>query len=242
MAITPENSEQIISATGVPSASPNAEQLCADLNETFNHFSIWKELDNQQTRKQRLNQLSTIVKRAKTLLALVDPKGGTGSESEDPLLFDTLVRHAERYAEEHGPYPGLEPIEWALEDGDKITTHQSATAVERAIAGIRWLETWADAAQQELKSNPDLYWREMSGPAAESWLIGKQLPLLFERHFDKPFGVSKASHDPTGKKGHKPYGPGIRFIQAVFKTMDIEKSADAIEKTWDRHRKSQGDS
>jgi hypothetical protein len=51
--------------------------------------------------------------------------------------------------------------------------------------------------------------------SAESWLIGEALPKIYERHFGRPFRISR------DRATRQPSGPGIRFIISVLSVMEV---------------------
>jgi hypothetical protein len=51
--------------------------------------------------------------------------------------------------------------------------------------------------------------------SAESWLIGEALPKIYERHFARPFRISR------DKVTRQPGGPGIRFVVSVLSVMEV---------------------
>ena len=155
----------------------------------------------------------------------------TPSADADQYAAD---RYAERRAESRHkrdrPYHEFEPVPYPASAGKRMMDYGEAVAVLRATEGVWRLHEWAKSGRAEVEGPKSELW-EAEGPSVEAWLIGKKLPEIYERHFGRPFRVSK----PAGRTGSA-YGPGISFIQACLLPLGIPKKPDAIEKRWSRYR------
>jgi hypothetical protein len=126
--------------------------------------------------------------------------------------------------------------------GETFVDWDGSVAVRKATDCVWLLYQWAQDEYEaqcravEAKKMGELFPDDdaTARVSAEQWLIGFALPKIYERHFKK-FGISK----PDPKTG-KPFGPGIRFIQACLQEIGVDKSADAIEKHWRRSRQTMG--
>ena len=122
-------------------------------------------------------------------------------------------------------------MQFVLDDGDHIIDYGSDAIFQRVCESVWLLHAWAKAGREEAEQEDVSHW-QVDGPSAQAWLIGQELPSIYERHFNRPFGISKP-HDGSGPPG----GPGIRFVQICAEALGFEMTPWAIEKAWDRYRK-----
>ena len=64
--------------------------------------------------------------------------------------------------------------------------------------------------------------RIRSRNAETHWLIGEELPRIYEQHFSEQFGYSR------DKVTGIPIGPGMKFILEVLSIMDITTPRDGL--------------
>jgi hypothetical protein len=220
---------RIVEAAGGQLARESPDGFQRDLEGAATDFQLWGMLfDNAPSASKRRKTLDDIDRHSKRLAKVLGVIEGESLETNNPYLFSALVRLAGLYAERFGPYHDVD----FPPDGRNfpVPDYGEDEAVRRASEGVWRLHEWVKFACQESDdSGIDL--RSAKGPSAEMWLIGKKLPAIYEYHFNRPFRISK----PSGRKG-EPYGPAIRFTQAVLAVLGIKKSPDAIEKMYDRYR------
>jgi hypothetical protein len=133
------------------------------------------------------------------------------NREKDELLFNIISYFGEGYAASKGPHPNLPPYE--LEDPmDNLpfpVNYRSAERLEQMISGINeianWMQMYLDAKVDEIEPS------ELEDMPSAVWLIGYELPRLYELFFGR-FGVSVS---------RKKSGPGIRFIIHVLDTAEI---------------------
>jgi len=220
--------KKIIDATGEPLNDADPGSLAEDLEDAVSSYKIWKiAFDTPPTEKQRRESLAAVQKRALGLLKALGIDDEGNPQEKTPHLITALTRQARRHAEGLGGFPGLQVTPYISESGEKgekitVMDYQETTAVRRAIEGIQGLAFWAKTGLEEMDSSDWEQW-EAEGPTAEGHLIGKKLPLIYCKHANREFGVSKP---PLGGES---YGPGVRFIQECLKALGISKNPDAIE-------------
>jgi hypothetical protein len=134
---------------------------------------------------------------------------------KDELLFNIIRHFGESHAASHGPHPGLAPYELAepLDNFPFPVNYRSDERLEQTIKGLNeitsWMRPFLDAeVEPVIQSNRE----KMS---AAIWLIGHELPRIYEKFFRKPFGSTLTS---------RKYGPGIRFILLLLDATGIVSS------------------
>ena len=134
---------------------------------------------------------------------------------KNELLFNVIRHFGESYAASHGPHSGLAPYELAdpLDNFPFPVNYRSDEALEQTIKGLTeitsWMRPFLDVeVESVIQSNEE----RMS---AAMWLIGHELPRLYEKFLRKPFGSTVIS---------RKYGPGIRFILAILDAAGIVSS------------------
>jgi hypothetical protein len=131
---------------------------------------------------------------------------------QDELVFGIISNFGEGYAASHGPHPDLPPyeLEDPLEDFPFTVNYRSSERIEQVARGVKeiadWIQSYLEAKTDEIQGSPS---EEL--PAAV-WLIGYELPRLYEAFFNSPFGVSLSA---------KGYGPGVHFIIEVLDAVGI---------------------
>jgi hypothetical protein len=134
---------------------------------------------------------------------------------KDELLFNVIRHFGESYAASHGPHLGLAPYELAdpLDNFPFPVNYRSDERLEQTIKSLSeialWMRPFLDAeVEPVIQSNQE----KMS---AATWLIGYELPRIYEKFFHKPFGSTITS---------RKYGPGIRFILLILDAAGIVSS------------------
>jgi hypothetical protein len=74
--------------------------------------------------------------------------------------------------------------------------------VREVLAGVRSLQAWTGRTRMLRPV------QRSERPSAIEWLIGEGIPRIFERHFERPFGLAV-------RKG-QPNSPGARFACGVL--------------------------
>src|SRR5262249_53268522 len=125
----------------------------------------------------------------------------------DELLFNIVRHFGESHAASHGPHPGLPPYELAdpLHNFPFPVNYRSDERLDQTIKGVNevtaWMQAIMDARITEVRQSNQ---EKMS---AAVWLIGHELPRIYESVFKLPFGVTVST-----KRG----GPGVEFITACL--------------------------
>jgi len=137
------------------------------------------------------------------------------NKERDELLFNIIRHFGESYAASHGPHPELPPYELAdpLDNFPFPVNYRSDERLEQTVKGLNEITAWMQAfldveVEPVTQSNRD----KMS---AATWLIGYELPRIYEKFFQKPFGTTLRSRG---------YGPGIRYILLVLDAVGIVSS------------------
>jgi hypothetical protein len=137
-------------------------------------------------------------------------------KNKNELLFNIIRHFGESYAASHGPHPGLRPYELAdpMHNFPFPLNYRSDERLDQTVQGINqitaWMQAFLDTRVREIQQSNN---EKMS---AAVWLIGHELPRIYESLFKLPFGVTVST---------KKYGPGVRFITACLDTVGISTPA-----------------
>ena len=231
--ITSEVVEKAIEAAGGLPENGNSDAVKADLIEAAKQYALRQAMfDDPPSSAQRLKAIKAIETRAKKLAEALGTSGGKDPWDTRPYLAAALARQAHLYAERVGGYPEIEHMTFPSVNGDGSVDDETLAAFESACNSVWRLYEWAKSAREETEQGDYSHW-EAKGPSAQAWLVGRKLPSIYQRHFNRKFGISK----PSFGFG-PPFGPGIRFVKICAEALGLEKSPEAIEKTWDRYRKT----
>lgn len=154
----------------------------------------------------RYQEIVFLLKKLRPLL----PNG-----AKDELLVNIIRHFGECYAASHGPHLGLAPYELAnpLDNFPFPVNYRSDERLEQTIKGLNeisaWMQSFLDVEVEPVSQSS----REKM--SAATWLIGHELPRIYEQFFQKPFGLTLTS---------RRYGPGIRFILLVLEAVGIASS------------------
>ena len=151
----------------------------------------------------------------------------------DSTLIQDITRRGDAYAGVHGPHSELAPVRHPASLGHPATEDEPPAPPNRAWTDFRSKERLTELFRDVREVSK---WLDSSfEPSASSnkrmspsmWLIGDELPEIFERIFGPKFGLSIN-------------GPGTRFVEAVLKLAQIKTrkgesySRDAIVKARQR--------
>jgi hypothetical protein len=131
---------------------------------------------------------------------------------KDELLFNIIRHFGEHYAASQGQHPGLPPYELAdpLHNFPFLVNYRSDERLDQTIQGVNevtvWMQRFLDARVEEIRQSS----RERMSAAV--WLVGLELPRIYEFLFKLSFGVTVST-----KRG----GPGVRFITACLTAAGI---------------------
>jgi hypothetical protein len=149
-----------------------------------------------QFRKQ-FNDLHHALKRLKAKLPPADRQNE---------MFNYLRLLGESYAAAHGPHPGIEPRKLPSFAGlleDEPRDFNSEKRLRGLIDGVDQVSRWMNSYNEDLV--PKMGWSKLEKiygrtHTPELWLIGKELPKIFENHFGQLQGKKRA------KRGASPGG------------------------------------
>jgi hypothetical protein len=137
------------------------------------------------------------------------------NRKKDELLFNIIRHFGECYAASQGPHLGLAPYELAdpLDNFPFPVNYRSDERLEQTVQGLNEIAAWMQAfldveGEPVIQSNRE----KMS---AATWLIGYELPRIYEKFFHRPFGVTLTTQH---------YGPGIRFVLFVLDAAGVVSS------------------
>jgi hypothetical protein len=163
--------------------------------------------------------LSSWFPRYKAIVVLLRKLRAALPDREKDELLSNIIRHfGESYAASHGPHPGLPPYELAdpLHNFPFSVNYRSDERLAQTIQGVNevtaWMQALLDARVSEIRQSS----REKISAAV--WLIGLELPRIYESFFKGPFGVTVST---------KKFGPGVRFIMACLDAVGISTAAGA---------------
>ena len=220
--ISEKVAQDIVAATELHLANNKTIQSLAEaLTELRQMAGVYEALDGAPSRADLRRKTEAIRKSSWRLAQTLGVLDGADLRDANPSLFELLCGQAQRHAEALGAYSGSPATLVASGDGQWLD-FQPGEAVLRAVEGARRLWQWADALEKLLVGQP-----AQGGTPFERWLIGDELPAVYESFFGRDFGITKDSS-----------GPAVRFVNAVLTAFGYpEKSPNAIELHWDRSRK-----
>jgi hypothetical protein len=217
------------------------DALRRDLNKAIYDFQFRRSYAIALTPAQfreRFNGLHAALKRVKAKLPPADPQN---------YLFEYIRRLGEAYASVHGPHPHIEPRELPSLRGlglEDEVDFNSAQRLRELIESVHQILCWMEDYDENLV--PKVGWSKLKKGygrthSPELWLIGKQLPKIFDKYF---------RHSKVGVRAQQlsdeTYSRRDLFVVAVLKYAGIrssknkEYSADVVEKYRNRARAPEG--
>jgi hypothetical protein len=207
------------------------DALRRDLNKAISDFQFRRSYAIAPTPAQfrtRFNGLHADLKRVKANLPPAD-------RQDD--LFEFIRRLGEAYASVHGPHPHIVPRELSSvrELGlEHEVDFNSAQRLCELIESVHQISCWMEDYDENLV--PKVGWSMLEKRYGRThspklWLIGKQLPKIF----DKYFRHSKGGDRPK-QLSDETYSRRDQFVVAVLKYAGIrssknkEYSAEVVEK------------
>jgi hypothetical protein len=138
-------------------------------------------------------------------------------ESHSPLFW-AVSDKGDAFAGKMGPHPGLTPYKFGVSSPDDAgliapqwLAFRSEERLDEFCNLVRQISSWLDSSVSAPKR------------AAQLWpsvcLIGKDLPEIYERIFDRKYGKGET-------------GPGFRFVMAVLEAADIKRFKPGTIKTY----------
>jgi hypothetical protein len=167
-------------------ATLNRESLTAELERAARVYPIWHLLDHQPSDRAMLKRVELVNSTARKFAKLLPALDRSGGEDRDPLMRLLLT---------------------AVADGRDVSNIRN---IRGAIEDVSFIVA---ASDKVLRNFRGLSWG--GHRSAESWLIGEALPKIYERHFVRPFRISR------DKATGQPSGPGIRFVVSVLSVMGV---------------------
>jgi hypothetical protein len=186
--------------------------------------------------RKRFNDLHAALKRVKAKLPPADPQNH---------LFEYIRRLGEAYASVHGPHPHIEPLELPSFRGlEDEVDFNSVQRLRELIESVHQISCWMEDFDENLV--PKVGWSKLEKRygrthSPELWLIGKQLPKIFDKYFRHSKGGDRAK-----QPSDETYSRRDLFVVAVLKYAGIrssknkEYSADVVEKYRNRARVPKG--
>jgi hypothetical protein len=190
---SPQDVKALIEKVGIPieDSEKTINALVSQLNSILERFRSGRR-ETRAEMMEKLRESERILKRARKL---IDP-------DRNLALVIAGYFYAKKHRKQHPGFPIQGIIEVDPETGKKTlqrgTLYRSLYRVEQLISHVDEVLDWIkdfDAPKGRARS-------------AELWLIGKELPQLFEWIFDRPFPNSST-------------GPGSRFVIAVLSKAGI---------------------
>jgi hypothetical protein len=216
------------------------DALRRDLNKAISDFQFRRSYAIAPTPAQfrkRFNDLHSALKWVKAKLPPADRQND---------LFEYIRRLGEAYARVHGPHPHIEPRPVSLRGlglEDEVDFN-SAQRLRELIESVHQISCWTEDYDENLV--PKVGWSKLEKRygrthSPELWLIGKQLPKIFDEYFRHSKGGVRAKQlsDETHSRRDL-------FVVAVLKYAGIrssrnkEYSADVVEKYRNRARAPEG--
>ncbi len=172
------------------------EALRDDLNRCYLDWCSLSQLTSDKIARQRVQRLETIARHADAVLALLDERGVIGDWARQeiamtfPLKEGAPVRKTAAFRTDHGQ-PDAAP-----------SFNGFVAGLQRLAAAVRYkAEYFPDRALYQLPRSP------------LDFFVANALPRVFERHFERAAGFSRASDGAQG--------PYIRFAVAALKELGI---------------------
>jgi hypothetical protein len=126
-------------------------------------------------------------------------------------LFWAISEKGDAFAEKMGPHPGLTPYKAGLSSRDEAGViaeqwliFRSEERLDEFCNLVRQISSWMTGRFSPPKRG--------AGLSSSVWLIGEELPKIFERFFGRKYGRGES-------------GPGPHFVAAVLKAADIQTTA-----------------
>src|SRR5262245_30154988 len=126
-------------------------------------------------------------------------------------------RLGEAYASVHGPHPHIEPLELPSFRGlEDEVDFNSAQRLRELIESVHQISCWVEDYDENLV--PEVGWSKLEkrfgrAHSPELWLIGKQLPKLFDKYFGRaldPRRALPALRHRVGPQRDQQAGEGLR--------------------------------
>jgi hypothetical protein len=196
--LSDEGTRRIIDKVGTGFVPQNLklEALRDDLLGFYVGWCAFTQLSSNKIARQRVQRLEAIAKRADNLRTLLIGNGVVGGWARKeiamtfPLNEGAPVRKTAEFRTDHGqPDP--------------------APSFDGFLAGLQRL---VEAARHKAARFPDVALYRLPRSPLE-FMVGNELPKVFERHFERPAGISRVSDG----------GPYIRFAVAALRELGITK-------------------
>ena len=215
------------------------DALRGDLNKAIADFRFRRSYAIAPTPAQfrkRFNGLHAALKRVKAKLPPADRQND---------LFEYIRRLGEAYASVHGPHPHIEPLELPSFRGlEDEVDFNSAQRLRELIEFVHQISCWMEDYNENLV--PKVGWSKLKkrygrAHSPELWLIGKQLPKIFDKYFQHSKGGDRAK-----QLSDETYSRCDQFVVAVLKYAGIrssknkEYSPGVVEKYRNRAREAPG--
>jgi hypothetical protein len=190
----------ILSGFEVSIAKRRVDRFFLELNAAILNYDLRLAVEKVPLSSwfPRYQQILTLLMKLRVLLP---------DRTKDELLFNIIRHVGEQYAARQGPHPDLVPFELAdpLDNFPFPVNYRSDERLERTIFGLKevteWMRTFVDGQVDPITQSNE---ERMS---AATWLIGYELPRIYEKFFKRRFGR-----------------PGIRFILLVLEVIGIVAS------------------
>lgn len=200
---------KILGGLGVKSSTADLHRFFNELNAALLEYRLRIAVEQMPLSSwfPRYKAIIVLLRKLRPLLP---------DKNKDELLFNIIRHFGESYAASHGPHPGLPPYELAdpMHNFPFPLNYRSNERLAQTVQGMNeitaWMQTFLDARVREIQQSSK---EKMS---AAVWLIGHELPRIYESLFKSPFGVTVST---------KKYGPGVRFITACLDTAGISTPA-----------------
>jgi hypothetical protein len=192
--------------------------LRRDLNKAIDQYNFrWSYADAPtptQFRK-RFAGLHAALKRLKLKLPPADGRDD---------LFKFIRRLGEAYATKHGPHPHIEPRKLhSLPGLEEKFDFNSVKVLRELVESVHLISSWMEAYNEDFV--PKGGWSKLEKiygrtHTPELWLIGKQLPKIFEEYFSQSRGGKRA------KQPDKTHSRCDQFAAAVLNYAGIKSKGD----------------
>jgi hypothetical protein len=234
--------EKLIAQYSQSTFQPDTQNaLHRDLNKAISEFQFrWNYADAPtpiQFRK-RFDGLRAALKRLK-------PKLPPADRQDD--LFEYLRRLGEAYATKHEPHPHIEPRKLdplSSFDLEEEFDFNSAKRLRELVESVHQISSWMEAYNEDLV--PKVGWSKLEKiygltHSPELWLVGKQLPKIFDKYFRHSKGGDRAK-----QLSDETYSRCDQFVAAALNYAGIRSnrntrySAASVEKYRNRARAPEG--
>src|SRR5262245_11149912 len=212
-----------------------------DLNEAIDQHNFRRNYAEAPTSiqfRKRFDGLRAALKRLK-------PKLPPADRQDD--LFEYLRRLGEAYATKHGPHPHIEPRKLdplSSFDLEEEFDFNSAKRLRELVESVHQISSWMEAYNEDLV--PKVGWSKLEKiygltHSPELWLVGKQLPKIFDKYFRHSKGGDRAK-----QLSDETYSRCDQFVAAALNYAGIRSnrntrySAASVEKYRNRARAPEG--